>query len=309
MTNSNANQTMKAVSYSSYGGPEVLETHDVPVPEPTGNQVRLVIRAAGVNPIDWKLRSGSMAEVMSVQFPKIPGSEVAGVVDAVGPEATGVVVGDEVFGWSDTGGYAEYALASIVVPKPKGLSWTDAASIPVAGEAATRGLRLLKPKSGETLLVNGASGAVGTIAAQLALDSGVTVIGTASEKHHDALRELGVTPTTYGEGLADRVRELAPNGVDAVLDVGFGGLEAAMDLRGGTDRIVTLSDGAAFGLGITFSSGNAGDRSAETLRRLGALAADGKLALPPARTFPLTDAADAQRAGEKGGSRGKILLR
>nr|WP_271210418.1 NADP-dependent oxidoreductase [Rhodococcus wratislaviensis]GLK35679.1 NADPH:quinone reductase [Rhodococcus wratislaviensis] len=309
MTNSHAKQTMKAVSYSSYGGPEVLETHDVPVPEPTGNQVRLVIRAAGVNPIDWKLRSGSMAEVMSVQFPKIPGSEVAGVVDAVGPEATGVVAGDEVFGWSDTGGYAEYALASIVVPKPKGLSWTDAATIPVAGEAATRGLRLLKPKSGETLLVNGASGAVGTLAAQLALDSGVTVIGTASEKHHDALRELGVTPTTYGEGLADRVRELAPNGVDAVLDVGFGGLEAAMDLRGGTDRIVTLSDGAAFGLGITFSSGNAGDRSAETLRRLGALAADGKLALPPARAFPLTDAADAQRAGEKGGSRRKILLR
>ncbi|AII07103.1 NADPH:quinone reductase [Rhodococcus opacus] len=300
---------MKAVSYSSYGGPEVLETHDVPVPEPTGNQVRLVIRAAGVNPIDWKLRSGSMAEVMSVQFPKIPGSEVAGVVDAVGPDATGVVVGDEVFGWSDTGGYAEYALASIVVPKPKGLSWTDAATIPVAGEAATRGLRLLKLTSGETLLVNGASGAVGTIAAQLALDSGVTVIGTASEKHHDALRELGVTPTTYGEGLAARVRELAPNGVDAVLDAGFGGLEAAMELRGGTDRIVTLSDGAAFGLGITFSSGNAGDRNAETLRRLGALAADGKLALPPARTFPLADAADAQRAGEKGGSRGKILLR
>jgi len=231
------------------------------------------------------------------------------VVDAVGPDATGVVVGDEVFGWSDTGGYAEYALASIVVPKPKGLSWTDAATIPVAGEAATRGLRLLKLTSGETLLVNGASGAVGTIAAQLALDSGVTVIGTASEKHHDALRELGVTPTTYGEGLAARVRELAPNGVDAVLDAGFGGLEAAMELRGGTDRIVTLSDGAAFGLGITFSSGNAGDRNAETLRRLGALAADGKLALPPARTFPLTDAADAQRAGEKGGSRGKILLR
>ncbi|MDT2004652.1 NADP-dependent oxidoreductase [Rhodococcus opacus] len=309
MTNSNAKQTMKAVSYSSYGGPEVLETHDVPVPEPTGNEVRLVIRAAGVNPIDWKLRSGSMAEVMSVQFPKIPGSEVAGVVDAVGPDATGVVAGDEVFGWSDTGGYAEYALASIVVPKPRGLSWTDAATIPVAGEAATRGLRILKLKAGETLLVNGASGAVGTLAAQLALESGVTVIGTASEKHHDALRELGVTPTTYGEGLADRVRELAPNGVDAVLDVGFGGLEAAMELRGGTDRIVTLSDGAAFGLGITFSSGNAGDRNAETLRRLGELAAAGKLALPPARTFPLTDAADAQRAGEKGGSRGKILLR
>ncbi|TQC48692.1 NADP-dependent oxidoreductase [Rhodococcus sp. WS4] len=309
MTNSNAKQTMKAVSYSSYGGPEVLETHDVPVPQPTGNQVRLVIRAAGVNPIDWKLRSGSMAEVMSVQFPKIPGSEVAGVVDAVGPDATGVVAGDEVFGWSDTGGYAEYALASIVVPKPRGLSWTDAATIPVAGEAATRGLRILKLKAGETLLVNGASGAVGTLAAQLALESGVTVIGTASEKHHDALRELGVTPTTYGDGLADRVRELAPNGVDAVLDLGFGGLEAAMELRGGTDRIVTLSDGAAFGLGITFSSGNAGDWNAETLRRLGDLAAAGKLSLPPARTFALTDAADAQRAGEKGGSRGKILLR
>lgn len=183
----------------------MLETHDVPVPEPTGNQVRLVIRAAGVNPIDWKLRSGgSMAEVMSVQFPKIPGSEVAGVVDAVGPEATGVVVGERCSA-GPTPAATPNTRSLDRRAQAERLSWTDAATIPVAGEAATRGLRLLKPKSGETLLVNGASGAVGTIAAQLALDSGVTVIGTASEKHHDALRELGVTPTTYGEGgLADR---------------------------------------------------------------------------------------------------------
>ncbi|WP_072691592.1 NADP-dependent oxidoreductase [Rhodococcus marinonascens] len=299
---------MKAISYSSYGGPEVLETVDVPVPVPAGNQVRLVIRAAGVNPFDWKVRSGSMAEVMKVKFPKIPGSEVAGVVDALGPGATGVTVGDEMFGWSDTGGYAEYALASVVVPKPRELSWTDAVTLPVAGEAADRALGLLNLEPGETVLVNGASGAVGTMAAQLARKRGVTVIGSASVRHHDALRELGVTPTTYGEGMAGRVRALAPGGVDAVLDAGHGGLEAAMDLRGGVERIVTLSDAAAFDLGITFSSGTSDDRSTETLRRLGDLAAAGEFSLPPVRTFALTDAARAQRAGEEGGGRGKIVL-
>ncbi|MFZ2172722.1 MAG: NADP-dependent oxidoreductase [Rhodococcus sp. (in: high G+C Gram-positive bacteria)] len=299
---------MKAVSYSSYGGPEVLETTDVPLPEPVGNKVRLSVRAAGVNPIDWKLRSGSMADVMSVQFPKIPGNEVAGVIDAAGATATGSVIGDEVFGWSDTGAYAEYALATVVVPKPSSLSWTDAATIPVAGEAAVRGLRLLDLQRGETLLLNGASGSVGTIAAQLALRAGVTVIGTASERHHGALRELGVIPTTYGDGLVDRVRELAPDGVDAVLDTGHGGLPAAMELRGGTDRIVTLSDPAAFELGITFSSGTSADWSAEVLRRLGDLVATDQLTLPPARTFPLADAAEAHRAGETGGARGKIIL-
>ncbi|MEV0947068.1 NADP-dependent oxidoreductase [Rhodococcus sp. NPDC049939] len=300
---------MKAISYSAYGGPEVLETVDVPVPEPSGNQVRIAIRAAGVNPFDWKVRSGSMAEVMKVKFPKIPGSEVAGVVDAAGSGVSGVTVGDEMFGWSDTGGYAEYALATVVVPKPRQLSWTDAVTIPVAGEAADRALRLLGVEAGETVLVNGASGAVGTMAAQLARERGATVIGTASVRHHDALRELGVTPTTYGEGMADRVRALAPNGIDAVLDAGRGGLEAAMDLRGGVERIVTLSDAAAFRLGITFSSGTADDRNTETLRRLGDLAAAGELSLPPVRTFSLTDAAQAQRAGEEGGGRGKIVLR
>jgi NADPH:quinone reductase-like Zn-dependent oxidoreductase len=304
----NPKQTMKAVSYSSYGGPDVLEVVDVPVPEPTGNQVRLAVRAAGVNPIDWKVRSGSMAEVMSVQFPKVPGSEVAGVVDAVGPSATGAVVGDEMFGWSDTGGYADYVLATVIVPKPHELSWTDAVTIPVAGEAADRGLRLLDLREGETLLVNGASGTVGTLAVQLARQRGVTVIGTASERHHDALRALDVVPTTYGDGLAQRVRELAPQGVDAVLDAGVGGLPAAVELRGGTERIVTLSDGAAFELGITFSSGTSDDWSAEILRRLGSAAAAGALALPPARTFALAGAADAHRESEKGGSRGKLVL-
>ncbi|AOW93840.1 NADPH:quinone reductase [Rhodococcus sp. WMMA185] len=300
---------MKAISYSRYGGPEVLETVDAPIPEPTGNQVRLAIRAAGVNPFDWKVRSGSMAEVMEVKFPKIPGSEVAGVVDAVGSGVAGATVGTEMFGWSDTGGYAEYALATVVAPKPTELSWTEAVTIPVAGEAAERALRLLKLEPGETVLVNGASGAVGTMAAQLARERGATVIGTASVRHHDALRELGVTPTTYGEGMADRVRALAPGGVDAVLDAGRGGLGAAMDLRGGVERIVTLSDAAAFDLGITFSSGTSDDRSTETLRRLGDLAAAGELSLPPVHTFALTDAAGAQRTGEEGGSRGKIVLR
>lgn len=268
--------------------------------------MRVAVRAAGVNPIDWKIRSGTMSR--DAKFPTIPGLEIAGVVDAVGPDTHGFAVGDEVFGWSDSGGYAEYALATTVAAKPPTLEWSDAVGIPVAAETATRGLTLLNLKPGETLLIHGAGGAVGTVAVQLARRAGVTVIGTAGAGSHDALRALGAVPTTYGDGLVERVRALAPQGIDAVLDAaGHGALPASVELRGGTtDRIVTLADGAAFDMGITFSS--AGDRNTDILNTVGALVAAGDVTLPAPRPFPLADAAAAHQESATGHGRGKIVL-
>ncbi len=284
----------------------MLTLVDVPVPEPTGAQVRVAVRAAGVNPIDWKIRSGTMSRTAT--FPTIPGLEIAGVVDAVGPDAAGFAVGDEVFGWSDSGGYAEYALATTVAAKPAALDWSQAVSIPVSAETASRGLNLLDLKSVETLLIHGAAGAVGTVAVQLARQAGVTVIGTAGPGNQDGLRALGAIPTTYGDGLVERVRALAPQGIDTVLDAaGHGALPASVELRGATtDRIVTLADGAAFEMGITFSS--AGERNTAILNTVGGLVAAGDVTLPPPRTFSLADAAAAQQESETGHGRGKIVL-
>ena len=299
---------MKAISYSELGGPEVLQLVEVPAPEPSGAQVRVEVVAAGVNPIDWKIRSGAMPS--KIDGSKVPGLEIAGVIDAVGPESSGLSVGDEVFGWSDTGGYAEYALATQVVAKPAALGWNDAVAIPVAGETAARTLALLEVRDGDALLVHGAAGAVGTLAVQLARRAGAQVIGTASAGNQDDVRSLGAIPTLYGDGLVERVRELAPDGIDAVLDAaGKGALPASVELRGGsTERIVTIADPAAFEMGITFSSGVAGDRSSDALVLVANLVATGEVSLPPARVFPLADAAAAHRESENGHGRGKIVL-
>lgn len=180
----------------------------------------------------------------------------------------------------------------------------------MSAETASRGLNLLDLKSGETLLIHGAAGAVGTVAVQLARRAGVTVIGTAGAGNQDGLRELGAIPTTYGDGLVERVRALAPQGIDAVFDAaGHGALPASVELRGGTtDRIVTIADGAAFDMGITFSSGGGGDRNTDVLTTVGDLVAAGDVTLHTARLFPLADAAAAQQESEVGHGRGKIVL-
>ena len=296
---------MKAVRIDAFGGPEVLHEAEVDTPVPGHGQVRVRVRAVGVNPFDSKVRSGAMQTVFNTPLPAILGLEVAGVVDATGTGVTGFAVGDEVFGWSDTGAYAQYALATRIALKPAGLAWDTAVGLPVAGETAERVLDLLKVTSGETLLIHGAAGAVGTVAVQLAIARGATVIGTASGANYQYLASLGATPTTYGDGLVARVRALAPNGVDAVFDVaGKGALPDSIELRHGTDRIVTIADPSAFGLGVVFSSGG----GTVDLAALADRAVKGELVVAIEGKYALADVAVAHRVIEGGHARGKLVL-
>jgi NADPH:quinone reductase-like Zn-dependent oxidoreductase len=299
--------TYRAVEYREHGDSSVLTLGERAVPEPGRGQVRLAVRAAGVNPFDWKVRRGLFGPSMPGTFPAVPGSDVAGVVDAVGPEVTEFAVGDEVLG-SASGSYAEMALAAAhnLVRKPAGLSWTDAAALNTGVTTAYRALALLKLTSGETLLIDGAAGAVGSVAAQLAIARGLTVIGTASTANHDYLRSLGVIPVLYGDGLVDRVRAIGS--VDAALDAsGRGSLPALIELTGGTDRVITIAAGNAAELGVRFSSGSADEQVPGALAEGVALAAAGKLTLP-VTTYPLAEAAKAQDESEAGHVRGKLVL-
>ncbi|WP_245553481.1 NADP-dependent oxidoreductase [Nocardia veterana] len=301
-----ATDRMRAVQYDHVGGPEVLKLVEVPIPEPTGDQVRVAVRAAGVNPADWKMRAGLMPGPAA--FPRRAGFEIAGVVDAAGPEAR-FRPGDEVLGWAQGGGYAEYALSGPLVAKPAGLSFPDAVAVPVAANTAGGGLDELELEPGETLLVNGASGAVGSLAVQLARALGATVVGTASAANQEVVRGLGALPTTYGPGVVERVRALAPRGIDAVFDcAGHGFLDAAIELRGGTDRIITIADGAAADKDITFFS-RPGGAGLDVVARVAQLVATGEFRLAgPARGYPLAEAAAAQRESETGHGLGKIVL-
>ena len=298
---------MNAVQYSQFGGPEVLELVDVPDPHPGPGQIRVRVRAVGINPIDWKVRSG----MMGGDLPKRTGLEVAGIVDELGEGVTDVAVGDRVFGSAAGGdGAAERALLEHYAPIPGSLEFAAAAALTVAVETAVRTLDLLGVTSGQTLLVNGAAGAVGAAAAQIARERGARVIGTASEVNHDYLTELGAEPTTYGEGMAERVRALAPDGVDAALDAGGGGvLPALVELTGGPEHVVTIVDyPGAEETGVTFSGGPGSERAWHALGEVGPLIEAGAFTLPVAHTFPLADVAEAHRQSETGHGRGKIVL-
>ncbi len=300
---------MYAIVFDRFGGPDVLELRERRLPEPGPGQVRVVVRAAGVNPFDAKVRSGAMEQVFRTALPSTPGGDVAGVVDAVGQGVENLRRGDEVFGWADTGSYAEYALATRAAPKPAVLDWAAAAALPTSGEAALRGLDLLEVGGADTVLVNGAAGGVGSFAVQLAARRGATVLGTASDGNHEFLRQLGAIPVAYGSGLVDRVRAAAPRGVDAVFDVaGRGGLPDAIELRGGTNRIVTIADPAADALGVRVSYGTAQDQTVDVLEQLAGRASKGDLLVEIAATFPLAAAVQAHELLETGHVRGKVVL-
>ncbi|GAB3930847.1 NADP-dependent oxidoreductase [Kribbella albertanoniae] len=298
---------MKAIVFAEYGGPEVLRLEDVEEPHAGPGQVRLRVMAAGVNPVDYKIRRGWMPDMAPASFPAILGMEAAGVVDEIGPGVTGVAVGDEVLAPTVTGSYAEYALANDFALKPAGLEWETAAALPVAVETADRVLEILAVKAGETLLVHGAAGVVGAVAVQLAVNRGVTVIGTAAPRNHDYLHSLGASPVTYGDGLADRVRVLAAQGIDAVFDAaGQDALDVSIELRGSTDRIVTITDLRAFDLGIVFS-GSARSFGPQ-LTHYAQLVADNALRVRVAATFNLADAGRAHDLSETGHAGGKVIL-
>ncbi len=298
---------MKAAQFSEYGDPEVLEIVELPDPEPGPGQIRIAVRAAGINPVDWKVRRG----LMGGDLPRRTGQEASGVVDAIGAEVAGVAVGDAVFGpAAGGGGVATLALLEHWAPITPPLDFITAAGLPVAIETATRCLDLLGVAEGLTLLVNGAAGAVGISAVQLARARGARVIGTASPGNHDYLRSFGAQPTTYGDGLVERVRELAPGGVDRAFDAAGGGaLPALVELAGGPDHVVTIADYAgAEATGVVFSGGTAGVRAWHALRDVPPLIAAGRFSLAVARTFPLAEIAEAQRLSETGHVRGKIIV-
>jgi enoyl reductase len=299
-----------AVVFDGYGGPEVLRLAEVAEPVPGPGQIRVRVRTAGVNPIDAKIRSGRLDGLVPVRLPgQTLGNEFAGVVDRVGPGAAGYPVGAEVFGFTSLAAYAEYVVVPVgqVTAKPPELPWEVAGSLSAVGQTAYQALRLLGVRPGETLLVHAAAGGVGTVAVQLARVLGARVIGTAGERNHDHLRALGAVPVAYGPGLAERVRDLAPEGVDAALDcVGGEAVQVSLDLVADRTRIGTTADETAAGrYGVQRIRY---ERSARTLAELARRYREGQLTLPVARAFPLAAAAEAHREIETGHVRGKLVL-
>ncbi|THF83578.1 NADP-dependent oxidoreductase [Deinococcus sp. KSM4-11] len=303
---------MKATVLTGFGGTENFSVQDVPNPQAGPGQVRVRIEAIGINPLEFKIRLGWMQQFMPITFPAILGSEVAGTVDQVGEGVTDFALGDRVAGFVDSGAYAEAALArpAALIRIPPQLTFEQAVTLPLAAETAQRALAPLKIQSGETVVVNGAAGGVGTIAVQLLVQDGARVIGTASAANAEYVRSLGAEPVTYGEGALDRIRALAPQGVDAVFDVaGHGFLNDAIALRGGPDRIITIADFDAPALGIPVSGGDPGGLKADTLQRVIDLAAQGKLTTHIDHTFAFDQLPDAQAMSEAGHVRGKLVVR
>ncbi|MFI9332214.1 NADP-dependent oxidoreductase [Kitasatospora sp. NPDC052868] len=300
---------MKAVTVPEFGGPEVLRVAEVPTPSAGPGEVRVRVYAAGVQPADLAVREGRTPPGVVVEPPVVPGNEFAGVVDQVGPGGAGWKVGDEVLGFRLLRSYAEFVTVdgTQLVAKPSGMPWEQAGSLSASGQTAHTGLTALKVGKGDTVLVHGAAGGVGTVAVQLARAWGATVIGTASERNHDYLRELGAIPVVYGEGLVERVRAVAPQGVDAAFDAaGRGALEASVELVADRDRIATITDFPTAGrLGLRALRA---ERNAARLAELVGLWENGGLRLEIADTFPLGRAADAHRLVAGGHVRGKVVL-
>jgi NADPH:quinone reductase-like Zn-dependent oxidoreductase len=300
---------MKAAQFSEFGGPEVLEIVDLPDPHPGPGQVRIVVHAAGISATDPKLRAGTLT--FGAQLPQTTGRDVAGVVDEIGEGVTDVAVGDRVFGVSDDGaGAAELARLTFRAIIPACLGFVDAAALPTALETATRAIDQLGVNSGSTLFINGASGGIGSTAVQLAAARGARVIGAASAVNQNYLGVLGAEPVTYGEGMIEQVRALAPYGVDVALDVaGSGVLAQLIDLACGSQNVVTLADfDGSKEYGVRFSNGFADGHAFHSLSQVGALIEAGRFWLPVDKTFPLAEIAQAHRTSEHGHVRGRLVL-
>jgi NADPH:quinone reductase-like Zn-dependent oxidoreductase len=297
---------VKAVQFSRFGGPEVLEMGELAEPHAGVGEVRIRVRAAGVNASDWKKRQG----LMDQELPQTLGHEASGVVDEVGPDVDGVAVGDRVFGTSPYGAtQAELAVLSDWASIPATLDEATSAAIPAAAETAARSLDELGVTAGSILLINGASGSVGSAAVQLAGERGARVIGTGSSSTHELLRSLGAEPVEYGAGMTDRVRAIAPAGVDLALDVaGSGVLEELVRLAGDANHVVTVADViGAQQTGVRFSRGDTG-RATYALAQVARMASAGRFFVRVGQTFPLAEVAEAHRVGEAGAVRGKLVL-
>ena len=298
---------MKAVQFSGYGGPQVVRLVEVEEPHAGPGQVRIAVRAAGVNPSDWKRRDGQYRDFEEVTFPAGFGVEASGVVDEIGPGVANVFVGDPVFGFGENT-MAQYALLSHWAHKPDDLSFEVAGGLPVIVDTATRALDDVGVRSGQTLLVSGAAGGIGSAVLQFARLRGIAVIGTASAPKHDYLRNLGAMPTTYGPGLAARVRELAPQGVDAALDLaGSGIIPELIEIVGDPTRVLSVADFSAEQHGAKFSHGPPKDPET-ILADVARLCSEGLFRLRVDQAFPLEQVAQALEVSAGGRVTGKLVI-
>ena len=305
---------MRAITYSRYGGADVLELSELPTPKVGPDTVLVRVRATSVNPVDWKVREGYLDAIMDATFPVVPGWDVAGVVERVGLDTPELSVGDEVFGYVrkdvvSGGTTAELVAAPVrtLARKPSSWTWEQAAGAPLAGLTALQTIDRAGVTSGQTVLVHAAAGGVGSMDFQIAVTRGARVIGTASERNHEYLRSLGAEPVTYGEGLAERVRALAPDGVDVVLDyIGGEALATTPDVlrEGGT--VASVVDAAARDeLGGHYVWVRP---DVEGLTELARLADAGQLTVDVAEVYDLADAAKAHEASRTGHVRGKVVI-
>lgn len=295
---------MRKVSFAEFGGPDVLQLIDAEEPHAGPGRIRVAVRAAGVNPVDWRLREGQVLGAHPTELPAGVGLDAAGVVDEVGEGVDGVEVGDRVFG-EGSSTYAEFAVLSAWARMPEGLSFEEAAGYPSVVETALRVIRETGVLPGQTLLVSGASGGVGSAVLQIARDRGITVIGTGGASNQDYLRGLGALATTYGKGWTERVRQLGR--VDAALDLaGSGVIRELVELTGDPRKVVSIADLGAPAFGVRFSgvAGSVPDALAEAAR----LIARGKLHIPVEKSYPLAEAAAAHIDSQAGHTRGRRVI-
>ena len=301
----------KAVRFDQYGDVDVLKVVDVPRPVPGPGQVLVQVKAAGINPGEAKIREGLMHAQWPATFPSGQGSDLAGIVAETGPDVTGFAAGDEVIGFTNNrASQAEFVLAeaSNLTPKPAAVPWEAAGALFVAGATAWAAVRAVTLAEGDTVVVAGAAGGVGSIAVQLARRAGATVIGLASEANHEWLRSHGVIPVTYGAGVEDRIRQAAGT-VDAFIDtVGGDYVQIALDLGVKPSRIDTIANFAAVEKYGVKGDGSAVGASAQVLAELAGLIAAGELEVPIAAAYPLDQVRDAYRRLAQGHLLGKIVL-
>jgi NADPH:quinone reductase-like Zn-dependent oxidoreductase len=302
----------RAVRYDQYGGLEVLQVVEVPRPTPGPGKVLVRVKAAGINPGEASIRKGLFAERWPATFPSGQGSDVAGIVDQVGPGVSNFAVGDEVIGFvNDRSSQAEFTVveSSNLVPRPANVSWEQAGALFVAGTTAYAAVRSVALKTGDTVVVSGAAGGVGSIAVQLARNAGAKVIGLAGDSNRKWLTDHGVIPVTYGDGVEDRIRAASAGKVDAFVDTFGGGyVELALKLGVAKNRIDTIIDFAAAAKHGVKTEGSFEAANADVLAQLAGLIAAGRLEIPISKVYPLAEVREAYRDLEQRHTRGKIVL-